>query len=229
MSDDSIRSTQSTYTNSAVTAAQNAETDSQPAKSKSTEGVTQQDFLKLLVNQLQNQDPLNPMNSDEFAVQLAQFTQVEQLIAINDKLENGLGGSGASGAASMAGFLGTQVVLANQQAHIDRGEGPNIMVDMPAGAASARIDFIDSDGKVAGSYAVEDLEPGRRTIELNGVDVPNGSYDVRAIAVSSSGGFVELDAKVTGTVEGFVLDPEPALIVGGEEVALADVTEVYKS
>jgi flagellar basal-body rod modification protein FlgD len=46
------------------------------------------EFVKLLVTQMQNQDPLNPMDGKELATQLAQFSSVEQLININDKLDN---------------------------------------------------------------------------------------------------------------------------------------------
>jgi len=51
--------------------------------------IGQEEFLNLLVHQLQNQDPLNPMKSEEFAVQLAQFSSLEQLIQINKNLEQG--------------------------------------------------------------------------------------------------------------------------------------------
>jgi flagellar basal-body rod modification protein FlgD len=64
-----------------ATTAQDA---SKPTATNKT--VTQDDFLKLLIAQLQNQDPLQPMDNQQFAAQLATFNSLEQLIGINDKL-----------------------------------------------------------------------------------------------------------------------------------------------
>jgi len=187
----------------------------------------EQDFLTLLVNQLQNQDPLNPMDPKEFAGELAQFSQVEQLIGINKKLD-GLGGASGS-VGSMAGFLGREVVLSGDQgATISNGKGSNLLVDIPEGTQSARIDLIDATGGVAGSVNVDAPEAGQQVLSLNGAPVDNGTYDVRVVSVDGQGRFRDLPAKVTGTVEGFVLEPEPKLLVGGKQVGLEEVVEVYK-
>ena len=63
---------------------------------------------------------------------------------------------------------------------------------------------------------------------LEGLDVPDGKYDVRVVSVDAQGKFVDLTAKPTLTVEGFVLEPEAKLLAGGEEVSPADVVEVYQ-
>ncbi len=204
---------------------------SSPTANQSTDTnrniVDQHEFLTLLVNQLQHQDPLNPMNNEEFAVQLAQFSQLEQLVDINKKLGEGgnLGGSGS--VSSMASFLGHEVVLKDQFVQVAGGKGPNVLVDLPAGIQSARVDLVDENGQVSKSYTIDDLEPGRKMITLENIDVSNGSYEVRAVGVNGDGSFVTLDSKVTGTVEGFVVEPEPSLIVNGVQVALDEVIEVY--
>ncbi len=191
-----------------------------------TEGLGQDEFLTLLVNQLQHQDPLNPMDSEEFAVQLAQFSQLEQLIGINNKIGGESSGFGSAG--SMASFLGHEVVVSDGKVSIDgSGSGSNVLLDIPNGAQSARIDLIDEAGNTAGSINIENPESGRQVIELKDVNVPAGDYLTRAVVVDGSGQFADVDAKVTGTVEGFVLEPEPALIVNGEEVALESVSQVF--
>ena len=188
--------------------------------------VNKEEFLNLLVHQLQNQDPLDPMKSEEFAVQLATFSQLEQLIEINGKLGDS-GGAGSAG--SMASYLGQQVVLKDETpVSVSGGKGPDLMVDMPQGARSARVDFLDDKGVVQGSVVVPDVLEGKQAISLEGANVPNGDYSVRVVAVSGTGQFVDVDAKVTGVVEGFVLDPEAALLVGGKPVTLDNVTEVSK-
>ena len=63
-----------------------AVSQSTAAKTLTDKTVTQDEFLKLLIAQLQNQDPMKPMDNQEFAAQLAQFNSLGQLIEINSKL-----------------------------------------------------------------------------------------------------------------------------------------------
>lgn len=195
--------------------------------------VGKDDFLKLLVHQLQHQDPLDPMKSEEFAVQLATFSQLEQLIDINKKLDNlpasgtdGTGTAGTDSISTMASFLGYDVALKDQTATVANGEGPKVQVELPEGVRSARIDFVDASGAVVGSKTLDGVTSGKQTYSLSGLDVRNGDYTVKGVAVDPSGRFVDVTPKVVGTVEGFVLDPEPALLVGGQSVKLDDVSEV---
>lgn len=205
--------------------AQNVPADARKNTAGSNTEVGQQEFLMLLVNQLQNQDPMNPMNSEEFAAQLAQFSQVEQLISINEKLDN-LGPQGGNSITSMASYLGNEVVVRGQDLEILGGKGPNILVDIPAGTQTARIDLIDKSGAVAGTIALDDREAGRNVISLENLNVDDGEYTARVVSVTEAGAFQELEHKVTGTVEGFVVEPTPALIVNGREVALEEILEV---
>lgn len=203
---------------------------SQPASTRpepkdDNAAVEQQEFLTLLVHQLQHQDPLNPMKNEEFAVQLAQFSSLEQLIQINKKLSDSSSGGGEL--SSMASFLGHEVVLKDQVVTVAGGKGPNVLLNMPAGAQSGRIDLVGQNGQVMKSYTLEDLEPGRKVIALDGADVETGDYEVRAMIVNAQGQFETLESKITGTVEGFVMDPEPALVVNGRQVSLEEISEVY--
>lgn len=207
------------------------QTATQDKKSKDrTQGIaSQEEFLTLLIHQLQNQDPLDPMKSEEFAVQLAQFSSLEQLVQINQKLdEGGIGGSGAGSVGTMASFLGQQVVLKDPNVQISGGKGPGLSVMVPPGVQDVRVDLVDADGRVVGSKQVGALEAGKQSIALQDVRVPNGSYEPRVVAVDSSGAFVDLDTKVSGIVEGFVIEPDPALLVNGQQVKLEDIAEVYR-
>jgi flagellar basal-body rod modification protein FlgD len=196
--------------------------------------VGKDDFLKLLVHQLQNQDPLDPMKSEEFAVQLATFSQLEQLIDINKKLDglpaegstDATGGAAGSSISTMASFLGYDVALKDQTATVKNGEGPKVQLELPEGVRSARIDFVDESGAVVGSKTLDGVTGGKQSYPLTGLDIRNGNYTLKGVAVDPTGRFVDVSPKVMGTVEGFVLDPEPALLVGGNSVKLDDISEV---
>ena len=125
------------------------------AKGNSKE-VSQDEFLNLLVHQLQNQDPLNPMDNQEFAVQLAQFSSLGQLTEINQKMEAG----GASSASSLASYLGNEVQFTDNLVRVNKGQGSNLLLDIPVGTESIRVDLLDEQGQVAGSKVVEDFQVG---------------------------------------------------------------------
>ena len=187
--------------------------------------VSQDDFLNLLVNQLQHQDPLNPMDNQEFAVQLAQFSSLGKLIDIDSKL----GVSAQGGAGSMAAYLGNEVAYADNQVRVKGGSGSNVVVDVPAGTQSIRVDLQDSKGVTVASKNITDaISTGQQVLKLDGLGLSDGKYQPRVVSVGSGGRFVNLDAKATGTVSGFVMEPEPKLLVGGEELAIAEVGAVYK-
>lgn len=198
------------------------------AASKDTDSrtnVSQDEFLNLLVHQLQHQDPLNPMDNQEFAVQLAQFSSLGQLTEINQKI----GGMASDSANSLASYLGTEVQFDDSLVRVQGGKGSNLLLDIPAGTESVRVDLLDDQGQIVGSKVIEDFKVGNnQVVSLDDLGVSDGKYGVRAVSVGSSGRFVDLTAKVTGTVEGFLMEPEAKLIVGGEEMAVAEVSAVYR-
>jgi len=193
-------------------------------KASDSKTIGQDDFLTLLVKQLENQDPLNPMENQEFAVQLAQFSQLEQLTQIKDSLAQNNSPVGA-----MSSFLGHEVVLGTETGQLTSGKGPNLLVDLPEGVQSARVDLLNEQGGVVGSREVTDPAAGKQTLNISASGVPDGNYTFRVVAVNAAGAFQDIDYKMTGTVEGFVLSPEPMLIVDGKEVSMGDVTEVLDS
>lgn len=187
--------------------------------------ISQDQFLNLLVHQLQNQDPLNPMDNQEFAVQLAQFSQLEQMVQINEKV----GGSAAGGASSMAAYLGNEVAFTDNQVRVAANKGSNLVVDIPAGTQSIRVDLENQEGVTVKSINFEgEILAGQQVLALESLDLPDGKYNPRVVSVGDNGRFANLNAKATGTVSGFVMEPEPKLLVGGEEVAIAEVGAVYK-
>lgn len=211
----------------------NKSSDLQSKKQENTPSITQNgatisqnDFLNLLVTQLQNQDPLNPMENEQFAVQLATFSQLEQLIQINGKMDANQSGSMPLG--SLASYLGHEVALPDGKLQVNGGVPSNLYANVPAGTESVRVDIRNSSGEVVSSSMIEPVPgSGMQVLNLNEVSVPDGSYDFRVVSVSSDGRFVELSAQATGTVDGFVMEPDPRLLVGGQEFALNEVSAVF--
>lgn len=198
-----------------------------PAPTKKHNEIGQQEFLMLLINQLQHQDPMNPLESSEFAAQLATFTQLEQLMAINSKLDSVI--SSNNPVSTMAAFLGREVVQHNAGFVVANGKASHILVDVPEGAQSLRAEILSNDGAVIAGKEVTDFQPGKSFIGFDDVDLnlADGNYAVKVTVVDQYGRFVPLTTKFTETVQGFVLEPSAALVVNGRQFSIDQVSEVY--
>src|SRR5258706_1379148 len=93
------------------------------------------DFLKLLVAQLQNQDPLKPLDNQEFAAQLATFNSLDQLIGINQKLDGLEEQQRLVGQLGAASLIGKEIVADGNQVALVAGQPAAIGYALDAGAA----------------------------------------------------------------------------------------------
>lgn len=191
--------------------------------SKSGENVDKNEFLQLLVTQLKNQDPMNPMENDRFAVDLATFSQVEQLMQINEKVG---ASSSSDNFSSVASYLGMEVSLKDKAAKFVDGDGGRAAFKLLDDAKSSRLELLDSKGAIIKTQDLGELKKGRNTVELKDSSIPDGSYAVRIAGISASGTPFSVDASASGIVSGFIPGDVPKLIVGDSELGLEDITEV---
>lgn len=191
------------------------------SKKKKNDDIGKNEFLNLLVTQLKNQDPLDPMKSEEFAVNLAQFSQLEQLVSINEKI----GASSGTDAASMAGYLGQEIYLQADTVEVENGNGGLLKFDL-ATDADVEIELLRGDGTVAERMSAGRLSAGQQTVQLSQLQAANGEYGFRVVAQGASGPALNPAARVGGLVTGFVPGPTPQLMIGSREVAPADIVEV---
>lgn len=195
----------------------------QTKSAKKGDEMGQVEFMKLLIAQLKNQDPEAPVDSKEFAVQLAQFTQVEKLTAIDQKLS----AQSQNNISSMAGYLGQQVKLNSTQVQVSGGSGGQLQIDLSAGTPLVKVDLLDADGKVVGTKTFENLPAGKNYVTLDGLGVKDGNYGFAVAATRPSGaGFYKPSAAVSGLVTGFVPGPDPKLVIGNQEFSVGAVQEV---
>jgi len=183
----------------------------------------QVEFMKLLIAQLKNQDPEAPVDSKEFAVQLAQFTQVEKLTSIDQKLAS----QSQNNISSMAGYLGQQVKLSGSEVKVSGGQGGQLQIDLSAASSLVKVDLLDEKGKVVGTKSFENLNAGKNVVTLDGLGVKDGSYGFSVAATRPTGaGYYKPAAAVSGLVTGFVPGPDPKLVIGNQEYSVGAVKEV---
>ena len=193
------------------------------------------DFLNLLIAQLQNQDPLNPTDSTEFTAQLAQFSSLEQLGNVNDnlvELKNFQASINNSQAVSLIG----KAITANGNSIQLSDDGPvqcDFSLDNDAVLVVASI--YDSTGKYVTDFESKNLSAGQHSLFWDGTDkngnrVANGNYTFEILAADASGRDIDTTTFFSGTVDKVTFENNTSYLVSGnQKIALGDVIEVAAS
>src|ERR1039457_4902239 len=106
---------------------------------KQTTGLNKDDFLKLFVTQLQNQDPLNPQDTSAMVTQLAQITQVEQSYDTNTNLQSLLNSVNSQSSMSAVSFIGKTISAQGSQVNLSTGSLPQLHFDLASAASQVRV------------------------------------------------------------------------------------------
>ncbi|NOQ46897.1 MAG: flagellar hook assembly protein FlgD [Desulfobulbaceae bacterium] len=205
---------------------------SQPTETKG-QTLGQDDFLTLLVAQLQNQDPLNPTDATEFTAQLAQFSQLEQLFNLNDSMEQLATAQNNSERLSALSLIGKEVLV--EGSSFELGEDTaQIGYKVDGTAANVSISIQNSQGQTVATLAPEKLTEGNHFITWNGFGrdgehLPAGTYDIVINAQSSGeGATVAVSPLVRSEVTGVDLSGEGALLITRTgEFNISDIQGVY--
>jgi flagellar basal-body rod modification protein FlgD len=183
-------------------------------------------FLQLLTTQLQNQDPLSPMDSNQFTQQLVEMSEVEQQIDTNTNLQSliSLGQSQANGYAM--NYLGKSVVLTNGQGALTNGT-VDWTYGLNSAASATTLTVTNSSGTVVYS-GTGDTAAGSHDFVWNGVDnngnqLPDGTYTLAVAATASDGSAVTTSVASNGLVTGIDLSgSSPQLVIGSSEIPIAN-------
>ncbi len=202
-------------------------------KTQKEDVLGQDAFLKMLVAQLQNQDPLNPMEGSDFSAQLAQFSQLEQLISLNDTMESLSKSSGQDSEGDALGYIGKQVTGDVDIMNVEKGIVSGGFYNL-AQPSDIMVTITDADGKTVKTLFEGQQNTGSHIISWDGTDnggkaVTDGSYKYTVLA-NSGYGYAQVPSSVTGKVEGIAYnDGKPYLVVQGvllDPKSLTSVVEV---
>lgn len=190
-------------------------------------------FLTLLTTQLQNQDPLSPMDTNQFTTQLAQFSSVEQSIATNRHLESLLSVLRDDQAASAVNYLGKTVAIDGNDAPLTGGFA-EWGYALAGPAASTTISVFNDDGEkvftAPGETAADSHDFVWNGVDGNNVPQPDGIYSIVVEARSADGNPVTVTTALSGQVSAIeAVDGVQMLVVGGKLIPIGEIIAVRES
>lgn len=207
------------------------ESSTSSSSSDSNSALDKDDFLQLLVTQLQNQDPLNPLDDKEFIAQLAQFSSLEQMNNIATGLDTLNETVSKQDALSASNYIGTYVAAdGNTVSKLDDGITP-LYFTLNDDAVSVTISVYDKNGNIVSSEVLDAMQEGEYTfswdgLNYNGDEVANGQYDVYFAALKDDDSSVLVDTEVTGQIIGITKgdDGVEFTLNDGRSVSFDDIT-----
>ncbi|MEZ5936979.1 MAG: flagellar hook capping FlgD N-terminal domain-containing protein [Hyphomonadaceae bacterium] len=184
-------------------------------------------FLSILTAQIQNQDPLEPLDSTQFTEQLVQFSGVEQQIRANQQLEDLLTATRSNAGATMSGYLGQEAEIGSSGAAFS-GDPIKWRYTLGASSDTTTIKILDQDGKTV-YEATGETDAGFHDFvwdgtKTNGEQADPGAYYMQVTATTSDdevvGSYVSLIARITGVDLTY---GDPALTTDAGIFAYSDV------
>ena len=191
-------------------------------------------FMKLLIAQMQNQDPMNPMQGDQMAAQLAQFSSLEQLQQINETLTGQSTSQGALLGAiqstSAISTIGHSVLAVGNQVQIGGTNGAtSVTADLSGAGASATLHLFDANGKEVGSRDLGAVSGGRQTFDIGSASsgLADGNYTYSIDVKDAAGQPVAVQTYMRGRVDGVSTSPTGLVLnVGGLTVPYNSIVQV---
>jgi flagellar basal-body rod modification protein FlgD len=178
------------------------------------------EFLKLLVTQLRYQDPMNPLQGEEMAAQLAQFSSLEQLVNIGDALKTQQTSNDALVAAvtnnTAMSTIGKEVTAVGDQVYLPE-DGKATVSCTTAGSGQGTLTITDSNGKVLGTRNLGYVGAGANTFDVGtaGAGLKEGGYKYYIDVKGGDGKAVEVETYTTARVDGITYGNDGALLTAG--------------
>lgn len=200
-------------------------------------------FLTMLVAQLENQDPLNPMEGTDFSSQLAEFSQLEQLISLNQSMTDMASAFETQSGGDVVGLIGKSVTGNHNSLQVSNGDVTSGFYNLTQ-LSDVIIDIVDADGNSVTRLYPGQQEAGSHVLSWDGTDsagnaVEDGNYYYTVYA-DSGYGYQEVSTSLAGTVDGItyqdgkaylvvqgiLLDPDSVTSVSDAEYVADDSTSI---
>ncbi|BBJ27558.1 flagellar hook assembly protein FlgD [Athalassotoga saccharophila] len=188
-------------------------------------------FLKLLVTQLQNQDPLNPMDNTQFVSQLAQFTALEQTTNLANAFTQFQNNFSNFVQLQSASLIGKTVSTQNNTVDVIAGQPGQIGFNLPSNAY-VTLKITDSNGNTINTIKLGQMSAGMHTyqwngLNSNGIQVQDGAYTYQIQALESDGTQLLLSGTNSGVVQSVQIENgQVYVVVNGTTYPVSQITQI---
>jgi flagellar basal-body rod modification protein FlgD len=180
------------------------------------------EFLKMLITQLENQDPLNPQDATQFTAQLAQFSSLDQLFSMRSAIDKLASVQGSTNELSVASLIGRRVTVESSRFDVSAsGAAPQLALESDGASAILGGELRDASGRVVASLGPRALAGGRNPLDwadFGGVPAP-GAYQ---LAVTPAAGSAQPAVLVDARVSGATFDSGSATLLLGTQPGALD-------
>lgn len=214
-----------------------ASTTAQAATSSSAQQLAGNfdEFLQLLTTQLQNQDPLDPMDTNSFTQELVEFSSVEQQIDMNTNMQTLISLQQAATDVQALQLVGSTVTVSGSSATLSNAtSSPATWTLTSPSAATANVSITNSSGQTVYTGTTS-LNAGTQTYTwngqgTNGVTWPDGTYTLSINATAANGQAVTVSTQVQGVVTGVNTSSNPpTLTINGQSVPMSQIQSISSS
>lgn len=193
------------------------------------------EFLQLLTTQLQNQNPLDPLDTNQFTQQLVEFASVQQQVDMNTNMQTLISLQQTTAATQALQLVGSTVTLNGNSANLSNATGSPASWNVNASAGgTAAITIANSSGQTAYTGTTT-LNAGTNSYTWNGqgnngVKWPDGAYTITVTGTGASGQAITVSSQVSGTVSAVNMSQTPpTLTVNGQSYPISSIQSVGSS
>ncbi|MEQ8442061.1 MAG: FlgD immunoglobulin-like domain containing protein [Alphaproteobacteria bacterium] len=188
-------------------------------------------FLTILTTQLQNQDPLSPLDTHEFTNQLVMFADVEQSVRQSGQLDDLIALQRQSGASTAVSYIG-QAVRADYNEVMFQGDPVNMTYTLPEDADTGALEIYNQEGDLVTIIAGIEKSYGTHTVTWDGTDsfgntLPDGAYSFQIGAVNRDDQPIDATYETEGIITGAEFeDGVTTLLMGDVRIPLSKILRV---
>lgn len=217
----------------AVSGVSNAPSTSTAPATRGSQELGKDQFMRLMLTQMQNQDPTAPVDNQQMIAQMAQFSTLELMQRTEQIMSSQLMAQAAANQQQAIGLVGKNVVTKADSIELSStGERPEISMQLPERSSALTVTIVDKEGREVRhiNAGVQDAGPfavpwdGR---DDNGNPLPDGEYTVKVNAINSQGKDMGVEPESVFHVDGIVFKDGIARIRAGDRLlSMSDIVEV---
>lgn len=179
------------------------------------------EFFKMMVNEMQHQDPMKPQDNKDMAAQMAQFSALEQMINVNQNIEKLAQAQVPLQQLGAASLIGKYVTADSSRFLHTEGKPSELKFELPTNAAKVRISIMNDKGETVQEIYKYDMGKGPVSVDWNGkrsngMPSASGQYSIQVAAEESNGKPIPVQMAKTQVVSGVAFEGKETVLYAGD-------------